>query len=221
MLEGRDTASPAITSGPLLRVTTSMQNFLRNFGLSLLLIVLVGIAHAATYKDALQIFRGAGESSGFFDKSYGYAIFPNVGAGAIGIGGAYGKGRVYIGGHLVGYTDLKQISIGPQIGGKGYSQIVFFEDKRAFDEFTSGKFEFGADASVTAITAGANAEAGTGGVTKGTSQGSHDASTQGEYSTGFAVFVVQKGGLMAGASIAGQKFGFETIAEHAKAAEAE
>jgi len=187
----------------------------------MLLIALFGTARAATYTEALQIFRGAGESSGFFDRSYGYAVFPNVGAGAIGIGGAYGKGRVYTGGHLIGYTDLKQISIGPQIGGKGYSQIIFFEDKRALDEFISGKFEFGADASVTAITAGANAEVGTGGVTKGTSQGSHDANTQGEYNTGFAVFVVQKGGLMAGASIAGQKFSFETREEHAKAAEAE
>jgi lipid-binding SYLF domain-containing protein len=198
-----------------------MKKLICNFGASLLLIALVGTVHAATYKEALQTFRNAGESSTFFAKSYGYAIFPNVGSGAIGIGGAYGKGRVYSAGLWVGYTDMKQISVGPQIGGKSYSQIVFFEDKRAFDEFTSGKFEFGADASVTAITAGANADAGTGGVTKGASEGSRDANTQGKYNSGFAVFVVQKGGLMAGASVAGQKFSFETRETHAKAAEAE
>jgi lipid-binding SYLF domain-containing protein len=198
-----------------------MKKLICNFGASLLLIALVGTAHAATYKEALQVFRSAGESSTFFEKAYGYAVFPNVGSGAIGIGGAYGKGRVYAAGQWVGYTSMKQISVGPQIGGKGYSQIVFFEDKRAFDEFTSGKFEFGADASVTAITAGANADAGTGGMTTGTSEGSREANTQGKYNSGFAVFVVQKGGLMAGASVAGQKFSFETRETHAKAAEAE
>jgi lipid-binding SYLF domain-containing protein len=199
-----------------------MKKFIRNSGASLFLLLgIVGTAYAATYKEALQTFRGAGESSSFFARAYGYAIFPNVGSGAVGIGGAYGKGRVYVAGHLVGYTSMKQVSIGPQIGGKSYSQIVFFEDKRSYEEFISGKFEFGADASVTAITAGANADAGTGGVTKGTSEGPRDANTQGKYNTGFAVFVVQKGGLMAGASVAGQKFSFETPEEHAKAAEAE
>jgi lipid-binding SYLF domain-containing protein len=198
-----------------------MKKILRKFSPALLLISLVGTAHAATYKEALQTFHSAIESSGFFANAYGYAIFPNVGSGAVGIGGAYGKGRVYVGGHWVGYAEMKQISVGPQIGGKSYSEIVFFADKRAFDEFISGKFEFGADASVTAITAGANADAGTGGISKGSSEGPRDASTQGKYNTGFAVFVVQKGGLMAGASIAGEKFSYESREAHAKAADAE
>jgi lipid-binding SYLF domain-containing protein len=198
-----------------------MKKILRNFSPLLLLIGLVGTAYAATYAEALQTFRAAIESGGFFAHAYGYAIFPNVGSGAVGIGGAYGNGRVYAGGHWVGYATMKQISVGPQIGGKSYSEIVFFEDKRAFDEFISGKFEFGADASVTAITAGANADAGTGGVSKGSSEGPRDASTQGKYNTGFAVFVVQKGGMMAGASVAGEKFTYESREEHAKAADAE
>jgi lipid-binding SYLF domain-containing protein len=198
-----------------------MKKILRNLSPVLLLMGLVGTAQATTYKEALQTFHGAIESSGFFANAYGYAIFPNVGAGAVGIGGAYGNGRVYAGGHWVGYATMKQISVGPQIGGKSYSEIVFFADKRAFDEFISGKFEFGADASVTAITAGANADAGTGGVSKGSSEGPRDASTQGKYNTGFAVFVVQKGGLMAGASVAGEKFTYESREEHAKAADAE
>jgi lipid-binding SYLF domain-containing protein len=199
-----------------------MKSFFRSLGATLLLAALFSPAQAATtYQETLTTFRHAGESSIFFSKSYGYAVFPNVGSGAVGIGGAYGKGRVYAGGKWVGYTDMKQVSVGIQLGGKSYSQIVFFEDKRAFDEFTSGKFEFGADASVTAVTAGANANAGTGGVTKGTSEGPRDANTQGKYNSGYAVFVVQKGGLMAGASVAGQKFSFETRDEHVKQAEAE
>jgi lipid-binding SYLF domain-containing protein len=199
-----------------------MKKLLRALGASILLTALFTSAQAkTTYQETLTTFRHAGESSVFFSRAYGYAIFPNVGSGAVGIGGAYGKGRVYAGGKWVGYTDMKQVSVGVQLGGKSYSQIVFFEDKRAFDEFISGKFEFGADASVTAVTAGANADAGTGGVTKGTSEGPRDANTQGKYNSGFAVFVVQKGGLMAGASVAGQKFSFETRAEHVKESEAE
>jgi lipid-binding SYLF domain-containing protein len=198
-----------------------MKKFIQYAGGILFLTTLLSTARAATYKEALQTFRTSGESSAFFANSYGYAIFPNLGSGAIGIGGAYGKGRVYVADQWVGYTDMKQISLGPQIGGKSYSQIVFFEDKRAFEEFSSGKFEFGAEASVTAITAGANADAGTGGVSKGRSEGPGEANTQGKYNSGFAVFVVQKGGLMAGASLAGQKFGFQTREAHAKAAEAE
>ena len=200
-----------------------MIRFFKSLGASLLILgTLVGASHAATtYTQAIQTFKSAGESSKFFAKSYGYAVFPNVGAGAVGIGVASGKGRVYVAGAHVGYTDMKQLSVGPQLGGKSYSQIIFFEDKRAFDEFISGKFEFGADASVTAVTAGANASAGTGGISKGTSEGPNDASTQGKYNSGFAVFVVQKGGLMAGASVSGQKFTYETNAEHVKAAAAE
>jgi lipid-binding SYLF domain-containing protein len=197
-----------------------MKKILRYFS-PMLLIGLVGTAYAATYKEALQTFHSAIESGAFFSNAYGYAIFPNVGSGAVGIGGAYGKGRVYAGGHWVGYANMKQVSIGPQIGGKSYSEIVFFEDKRSFEEFTSGKFEFGADASVTAITAGANADAGTDGISKGSSEGPRDASTKGRYNSGFAVFVVQKGGLMAGASVAGEKFTYESREEHAKSAEAE
>jgi lipid-binding SYLF domain-containing protein len=215
-------SAPAVVFvGKLHRSDKSMNKILRKFSAVLLLVGLVGTASAATYKEALQTFHSAIESNGFFANAYGYAIFPNVGSGAVGIGGAYGKGRVYVGGHWVGYANMKQISLGPQIGGKSYSEIVFFEDKRSFDEFTSGKFEFGADASVTAITAGANADAGTDGVSRGSSEGPRDASTKGRYNSGFAVFVVQKGGLMAGASIAGEKFTYESKEEHAKSSEAE
>ena len=171
-----------------------------------------GVAAAAGYEDTVEIFRQAGESSEFFSKSYGYAVFPTVGAGAIGIGGAYGKGRVYLQGKMVGPTILTQVSLGFQLGGKTYSQIIFFQDKRAFDDFASGKFEFGADASVIAVTSAAHAEAGTTGVNTGVSEGQHDATTQGNYQLGMATFVVAKGGLMASASIAGQQFAYTPLA---------
>jgi lipid-binding SYLF domain-containing protein len=135
-------------------------------------------------------------------------VFPTVGAAAVGIGGAYGTGQVYVHDKPVGATTLSQISVGLQLGGKAYSQIIFFEDKRAFDDFISGKFEFGADASVVAITSGAQAQVATNGIHTGVSEGQHDAQTQGSYQTGMATFIVPSGGLMASASIVGQKFSF-------------
>jgi lipid-binding SYLF domain-containing protein len=98
--------------------------------------------------------------------------------------------------------------LGFQAGGKAYSEIIFFEDKRALDEFESGSFEFGADASVVAITAGANAGAATNGASAGVSVGQTDATTRGAFQKGMAVFTIAKGGLMFSASIAGQKFYF-------------
>jgi lipid-binding SYLF domain-containing protein len=102
------------------------------------------------------------------------------------------------------------LTVGLQLGGQAYSQIIFFEDKRAFDEFTSGNFEFGAQASAVAITAGASATASTTGSSAGASGGQHDASTKeiGGYYKGMAVFTVAKGGLMYEASIGGQKFSY-------------
>ena len=163
---------------------------------------------ADEYSDTIKVFRDAGESGSFFAKSYGYAVFPTIGKGGIGIGGAYGKGRVYAAGNHVGDTSVTQLSIGLQLGGQAYSQIVFFEDKRAFEEFTSGNFEFGAQASAVAITAGASAAATTTGSSAGASGGKHDATTVGKYYKGMAVFTVAKGGLMYEASIGGQKFSY-------------
>ena len=165
-----------------------------------------GSAWADDYTDTIKIFREAGASSGFFDNSYGYAIFPTIGKAGVGIGGAYGKGRVYKKGAYVGDTSMKQLTVGWQLGGQGYSQIVFFQDQRAFDEFTTGKFEFGVQATAVAITAGASAAANTAGTSATASGGKHDATTAGSYTKGMATFTVAKGGLMYEASIGGQKF---------------
>ena len=162
----------------------------------------------AKYADTIKIFKNAGESSSFFTNSYGYAVFPTIGKAGFVVGGAHGDGRVYAQGAHVGNTSMTQLSVGFQAGAQGYSQIVFFEDQRAFDEFTSGNFEFGAQATAVAITAGASAGATTAGASAGASGGKHDATTVGKYHKGMAVFTVAKGGLMFEASVAGQKFSY-------------
>ena len=106
---------------------------------------------------------------------------------------------------------MTQLTIGLQLGGQAFSQIIFFEDKRAFDEFTSGNFEFGAQATAVAITAGASAAATTTGDSAGTSGGKHDAKTVGKYHKGLATFTVAKGGLMYEASLGGQKFSYTPL----------
>lgn len=185
-----------------------MKHLVRLALIPLLIVSMGTAAHAAGYADTIAIFKNAGASGTFFGKSFAYAVFPTVGAGALGVGGAYGKGRVYVHGVYTGDATIGQVSLGFQAGGKAYSQIIFFEDKRALDEFESGNFEFGADASVVAITAGANAGAATNGASAGVSAGQNDATTRGNYQKGMAVFTVAKGGLMYSASIAGQKFSY-------------
>jgi len=166
-------------------------------------------AWADEYADTVSIFKNAGESGTFFQKSRGYAIFPTVGKGGVGVGGAYGKGRVYEQGKHIGDTSVSQLSVGFQLGGQAYSQIIFFEDERALKEFTSGNFEFGAEASAVAITAAAGAKASTTGSSAGASGGKKDAATAGKYHKGMATFTVAKGGLMYEASVAGQKFSYK------------
>jgi len=168
-----------------------------------------GAADAGKYSDTISLFKNAGESGTFFQSSYGYAVFPNIGEGGLIVGGAYGKGRVYVKGQVVGDTTMKQLSVGFQAGGQDYSQIIFFQDKRALDQFESGKFEFSAGAKAIAITAAANASAGTNGVTSGASGGKRDAATEGTYNDGMAVFTIAKGGLMYAAALAGQKFTYK------------
>ena len=163
-------------------------------------------AWADEYTDTIDVFRNAIESKGFFENAYGYAVFPTIGKAGIGIGGAAGAGRVYKQGNYVGDVKMGQLTVGFQLGGQAYSQMIFFEDERAFKEFTTGEFEFGAQASAVAITAGAQAAATTTGSSAGASAGKRDAKTKGWYEKGMAVFTVAKGGLMYEASVGGQKF---------------
>jgi lipid-binding SYLF domain-containing protein len=175
-------------------------------------VLILGVAPvgADSFSDTIARFKGSEQVDPFFHDSYGYAVFPTVGKGGIGVGGAYGKGLVYKGDQMVGKTSLTKLSIGFQLGGQAFSQIVFFQDKRAFDEFTSGSFEFDATASAVAITVGAQAQAGTAGASAGSSthEGPRSQAEIGYYK-GMAVFVIAKGGLMLEAAIGGQKFSFD------------
>ena len=166
------------------------------------------IAGADEYSDTIALFKNAGQSAAFFEKSYGYAVFPTIGKGGLVVGGAHGTGRVYRHGVYVGDSSMTQVSVGFQAGGQAYSQIIFFEDQRAFDEFTKGNFEFGADVNAVAITAAAGAHAGTEGAGAGASGGQKDAKTAGQFYKGLAVFTIVKGGAMYQATVAGQKFSF-------------
>jgi len=186
-----------------------MFKFLQSISAALVLVgVSAGVVRADSYDDAIQTFKQAGKSGTFFAKAYGYAVFPTVGGAGFVVGAAHGKGRVYAHGMLTGDTTMNLISAGLQAGAKAYSEIIFFEDRRALDDFESGHFQFGADASAVAITAGAEAGAGTTGVSSEASAESSNANTSGGYFNGMAVFTIAKGGLMYAATISGQQFSY-------------
>jgi lipid-binding SYLF domain-containing protein len=125
----------------------------------------------------------------FFDNAAGYAVFPSVGKGGLVIGGAYGKGLVIVNEQVDGYTSLSQATIGFQIGGQKYAQFIFFKDDTALNHFRRGNFEFGAQASAVAATAGASADA--------------------NYDSGVAIFTHAGGGLMLEGTVGGQRFTYE------------
>jgi lipid-binding SYLF domain-containing protein len=181
--------------------------------LGLLPALIIGLSpapgHADKYAETIKVFHESGQSARFFEHCYGYAVFPTIGKGGIGIGGAHGSGHVYARGAYTGDASMTQVTLGFQLGGQAYSQIVFFEDQRAFDEFTSGNFEFGAQATAVAITAGASAQASTGGTGASAGTSRSHTKTAGEYYKGMAVFTAAKAGLMYEASIGGQKFSYK------------
>jgi lipid-binding SYLF domain-containing protein len=121
-----------------------------------------------------------------FNNAYGYVIFPNVGKGAIGVGGAAGNGIVYQGGNVIGKASMKQVTVGFQWGGQAYREVIFFENKETLDRFKENKIEFSAQASAVAATKGASGNV--------------------KYANGVMIFTQEKGGLMYEASVGGQKF---------------
>ncbi|MDB6061269.1 MAG: hypothetical protein JWM78_1372 [Verrucomicrobiaceae bacterium] len=161
-------------------------------------------AHADEYEDTAQKFREAPSTQPFFQNAYAYAIFPTVGKGGIGVGGAYGEGRVYQGGSFIGDVSLVQLSIGFQLGGQTFSELIFFENKEALDWFTHDSFSFDARASAVAIAVGAGAQAGSSGASANAAKFQSPAA----YLNHVAVFSMQKGGLMYEAALGGQKFTF-------------
>ncbi len=190
-------------------------NIARILFFSNLLLIPLGTVKAANVEDysaVLKIFQDDPVARDFFKNAYGYAVFPNIGKGGAGLGAAFGKGQVYQGGRVTGFCRVFQLSIGFQLGGQAFSEIIFYQDKRAYDEFTSGSFELDAKASAVAITAGAQAQTGTTGTSAGTSLGPKTGKQlAAHYVKGMAIFVHIKGGLMYEAVIGGQKFNFEPI----------
>jgi len=124
----------------------------------------------------------------FLDNAHGYAVFPSVGKGGIIIGGAWGQGEVYQGKILVGYSELTQATIGFQLGGQSYAQVIVFQTPEALAAFKSGNYTFSANASAVALKSGAAAAA--------------------EYQNGVAIFTMPNGGAMFEASVGGQKFSY-------------
>lgn len=165
---------------------------------------------ADSYSRALQVFKNSAAVQPFFNNAYGYALFPTVSKGGFIFGGAYGTGKVYRKGRVTGEASLVKATFGFQLGGQAFSEIIFFQDKRAYDEFTRGNFEFDASASAVAITAGVQAKAGTEGVSASATAGpASGMQAETRYQKGIAVFIHAKGGLMYEAAIGGQKFNFK------------
>jgi len=128
-----------------------------------------------------------------FRDSWGYAVFPTVGKGGAGLGGAYGRGILFEQGRMIGYCDLSQVTVGFQFGGQAYSEVVFLKGKSDLDRFTSGRLSLAAQASAVAATTGASADA--------------------DFRDGVLVFTMVRGGLMYEASIGGQKFTYQPFDE--------
>ncbi len=187
-------------------------NRLMGWAVAAMLLLGTATADAGRYADTIELFKNAGASAQFFKDSYAYAVFPSIGQGALVVGGAHGKGHVYVQDKYVGNTTMTQVSVGFQAGGRAYSMIIFLQDKRAFEEFTGGNYEFGADVNATAITAAASGQVGPTGASSGASGGQKDATTTGSsYYKGMAVFTIVKGGAMVQAAVAGQKFTYQAV----------
>jgi len=183
-----------------------MKKLVNPLAVSFVLILSGCVNTPGKFLDARQTFVAAPQTDPYFQTAYGYALFPTIAkAGAI-LGGARGAGGVFRNEAIVGESTITQLSAGFQLGGQAYSQIIFFEDERAFEEFCAGTYEFGAQASAVALTAAASATAATDGNSTSRSTRSSDASLTGGYHKGAAVFTITKGGVLYEASIVGQRF---------------
>ena len=169
-------------------------------------------AQAEDYSSTIKVFKQSPALGKFFKNAYGYAVFPTIGKAGYVVGGSYGTGQVYRFNKVTGKSRMMEGSIGFQAGAEAFSEIIFFENKQAYNKFTNGKFEFDATAQAVAITVGAEAQVGTAGASAGAS-GSSKTDTQAEtnYMNGMATFVHAKGGLMLEFSLGGQKFTFEHL----------
>ncbi len=198
------------SKGKMMKVNDHLNALVKLMLACLALMLAVPSFAEDAYQKTINNFKQSPVARNFFNSSYAYAVFPTIGKAGIGIGGARGKGRVYRAGKVVGSATMTQLSVGFQLGAQAYSQVVFFQDKRAYSEFTSGNFEFGAGASAIAVNASAEVKAGSSGASA--SAGLHPSETEQletKYFKGMAVLTAGKGGLMYEASISGQKYQFK------------
>lgn len=187
----------------------------RKWILALLLVGASGPGLAQQVEDfsaAIEMFRQVPEVGPYFDSAYGFAVWDSIARGGLGVGAATGRGQVYVNGQVTGFSRLIDVSIGLQAGGQAYRQIIFFEDRWAYDEFTRGNFEFDASAAAVAVAASVQTSSGTQGsqATVGAS-GAGRTLANGSYQNGLRVFTLAIGGLMAQATIAGQKYNFRSV----------
>ncbi len=158
--------------------------------ISLFFFLVTGMAQENDVNKAREAIKDFKETNSkinkFFNTAYGYAVFPGIGKGGLGVGGAAGKGTVFKGGAPVADTKLSQLTIGFQAGGQKYAEVIFFENSKAYERFVSNKFEFAAQVSAVALKSGVSLDA--------------------EYTDGMLVFTMAIGGLMYEASVGGQKF---------------
>lgn len=161
----------------------------------------------AECKETLKKFKELGNVMDLVNEAYGLAVLPTIGKGGVGIGGAAGSGCVFAGEKHTGSVKMAQVTVGWQLGGQAFSQLILLQNADTYNEFTQGEFEFGAGASAVALTYGAQAEAGT----KGSSATAGDTKGKGAWKRGMAVFTLAKGGLMYEATIGGQKYKFEPL----------
>jgi hypothetical protein len=120
------------------------------------------------------------------NSAHGYVVFPSVGKASAVLGGAFGKGEVFERGEMIGYAAVAQLTVGVQLGGDTFGEVIAFQDKAALDRFKAGKWAFAASASAVLVKAGAAASA--------------------RYERGVAVFVLPEGGMMLELAIGAQRF---------------
>ena len=173
------------------------------------LLVFANAAWADKFDEAITSFKQSPKSSKYFDKAYGYAIFPEVGKAGFIIGGEHGGGKVYEKGKFVGTASITSVSVGAQAGAKEYAEMIFFHKKEDFAKFKGGEFQLAGNMEATLVTMNASASAGTETSSAEASTTRNTAATGGGYNNGVAVFVVTRGGLMAGIAVGGQKIKYK------------
>ncbi|HXB94133.1 MAG TPA: lipid-binding SYLF domain-containing protein [Puia sp.] len=178
-------------------------SFARTF-LAIAFISVSTVTTAQTDKDDIELVQDSRDAmkefihtdslmQNLFNNAYGYVVFPSIGKGAFGVGGASGRGTVFEKGAVIGKAKMTQVTIGFQVGGQAYREVVFFQEKSALDRFKENNVEFSAQVSAVAAKSGASGNA--------------------KYTDGILIFTQQKGGLMYEASVGGQKFKYTAFSK--------